>query len=716
MEKFTHTAQMHPIDPALAFQLGNSAFNSRKLDEAISYYQLALKAAPQVVEVYNNLATALKENSDLNTAIQIARSGLLIRNDFPPLHNTLGSCLARTKNLRAAEWHYKKALELKPEFIEATINLAYIYNKSGHQAEARRILLSAVKDNPNNIELLVTLGMTLKNRAEKQKYLHMALKISPGHLQATSHLAMILTLSGRNLEALALYENLSALYPQRPEVAANLALLLNGLGRHDEAVKAFQKASVLDPKISTTLPYFIQSMMHQCMWKDLLVVSKQYIASLTKKIESGDPVPNPPFVFAAMEIPPSLQLSIARSYSNQFLTQTGVKSPTTPGPMPFDKVRKLRVGYISPDFKSHSVATCLLPLLAAHNRKEFEWFGYFAGGSESDSITIKFNKLFCHWRDLRGLGLTAARNTIKNDSLDLLIDLAGHTKNSALDVLATQPVPIQAHYLGYGCTIGSDCIQYLITDSTHTTNHIEKACHEHLVYLPNSFMATDSTQVPSKNLDRSTENLPKNAFVFVCFNNHYKLDPTIFANWMQILKATPKSILWLLGANSSVLNNLKEAAERSGVNSERLVFAKRVSRDMHLARIRLANLALDTRIHGGGVTTLDALGAGLPVITLAGTTHPSRLGASILTAAGVPELVTQSITEYKKLAIQLANNTKLLKKLQQKVICAQRWAPLFKTDLLARNLESSYMEMIRRSQQCQEPTNIYIQADDRNSS
>lgn len=700
------------IDPSVAFQRGNMELDAGKPDAAISHYRMALAAAPEVVEIYNNLAAAHLERDELPLAIEVARSGLLTNDSFAPLHNTFANCLAKTGNAEEAEQHYEQALRLDPLLTAAAVNLAHIYSSSGRHDESRSVLLASLENSPDNVDVLVALGLTLPGKSEAETHLRRALELSPGHLAANNQLAIILLSSGRNLEALTLYRDLAALHPDQAEIQANLGLTLNGLSRHEDAVEAFRKASRLDPNLKNTLPYFIQSMMYQCAWEGLAPASQELLDSARRQVDSGTSISIPPFALAGLEATADLQLAVARSYSARCLERIEVSPARDLRAAPRQRGAKLRIGYLSPDFRTHSLATCLQPLLANHDREKFEWFGYFTGGGESDAVTSEFRNLFCHWRDLRSTGLRDAAQAIRKDHLDILVDLAGHTKQSGIEILGYQPAPVQAHYLGYGCTIGADCVQYLITDPVHTPGGIARFCHEHLVYLPDSFMATGSPEPIDRQVDRKSQGLPDTGFVFASFNNHYKLDPVIFDIWMRLLTATPGSVLWLMGGDVSVMNNLRQAAAKCGVDASRLIFAKRVSREAHLARLHLADLALDTRLHGGGVTTLDALGTGVPVVTLAGDAHPSRIGASLLSAAGLPELITHSLEDYERTASKLAGSRELLDSVGDRLALAHGSAPLFDPHRLARHLEWAYAEMARRSGQELEPADITVPVSD----
>ena len=294
------------------------------------------------------------------------------------------------------------------------------------------------------------------------------------------------------------------------------------------------------------------------------------------------------------------------------------------------------------------------------------------------------------------MDLEQSARHIHGDRLDLLVDLSGFTRHSALEILETRPAPVQAHYLGYGATLGADCVQYLVTDAVHTPPELAAHCSEAVVYLPDSFMATSRPEIAAVVPDRASQGLPEDGFVFANFNAHYKFDPETFDLWLDLLHELPRSVLWLLRGGEGAMANLRATAAARGIDAERLIFAPRASHPEHLARQSLADLSLDCRHHAGGVSTLDALWSGLPVLSRAGDNQSARTGASILAAAGLAELAVASMADYRAMALRLAHDPSALADLKAQLQANLETAPLFDTARLARHLEAAYGEMVRR--------------------
>ncbi len=333
-------------------------------------------------------------------------------------------------------------------------------------------------------------------------------------------------------------------------------------------------------------------------------------------------------------------------------------------------------------------------VLEARDR-DAQWIGYAIGEAETTDRASDLARLFDGFVDLSTLSDADAAAHIQSDGIDVLVDLAGHTRGSRLEIFARRPAAVQVHYLGYGGTVGADYIPWLITDRVHTPPSLADHCSEALAYLPHTFMAAAPVEPTSDIPNRESVGLPRDGIVFACFNAPYKLEPASFASWMRILTRVPGSALWLRGTSAEVADRLRKAAADHGVDPIRLVFADRLERSAHLARHVLADIALDSFNHTGGVTTIDALLAGVPVITIAGANQSARTGASILTALGTADLIQEGVEGYEALAIDLALNPKRLATVKSDVRERVRTSPLFDPTQLARALNTAFREMYR---------------------
>ena len=317
------------------------------------------------------------------------------------------------------------------------------------------------------------------------------------------------------------------------------------------------------------------------------------------------------------------------------------------------------------------------------------------GMDDGSSYRARIERDCDRFIDLRHLNHDEAAKRIYEDQVDILVDLKGYTGGGRLEICALRPAPIQARYLGLAGTTGADFFDYIITDRIVTPEDHARYYSENFVYLPHCYQVNDHNQVVSdRDWKKGDFGLQEGSFVFCSFNKGYKIEPVMFNSWMNIFRQVPEGVLWLQRLNETAEKNLRFEAEERGIKSERLIFSERLpTKDEYLARLRLADLALDTRIYNGHTTTSDALWAAVPVITLKGSHFASRVSASILTAIGMSELIAHSLEEYEALAVRLARNPGQLQTIRQKIVKNRLTEPLFDTPRFVRNLEKAYKEM-----------------------
>ena len=704
-------ADVLPADPELAFYLGNLLLATGRPGEAADWFRRALVRAPDVREVHNNLAAALLQAGDARAAAMAAERGLAVDDGFAPLHNTLGNALAALDQIVRAAAHYDRAYAADSGLLSAAVNRANILRDLGEHKAAETLYAEVLDRDPTLAA--AHLGLALLHQAtgpadRAEAGFRRALEMAPGNAAALKNLAILLISQSRQHQALALLRDLTALHPDLAGGHADLGQLLQTMGRHDEAVAAFRRSLALDPEDRHCLPFLMQSLMYQCDWDALPAVTADVIADIRQCLATGAKTSAPPFCLAATDAPGDLRLALARDYAARCIAAVAPLRDRFARPPARPRGAKLRVGYVSPDFRRHSVGISFRDLLAAHDRASFEWHGYALRGDLADEMTDEFARRFDTFTPLDGFTVDGAAGRIAGDGIDVLIDLAGHTRHSGIEIFALSPAPVQAHYLGYGATLGADCIPYLITDPAHTPPAMAGQCSEHLVCLPDTFMAAPRAEIADETWCRAECGLPEDRFVFACFNAHHKFDPETFAAWMRVLAAVDGSVLWCRSGTDRAMENLRRAAISAGVDPARLVFAGHLTHASHLARHRLADLALDTRHHAGGVTTLDALWAGVPVLTIAGETQPSRTGASILTAAGLPDLIAASLADYEAEALRLATDPTALASLREKLQATRATCALFDQPRLARHLESAYTTMWRRHADGLPPESFHV--------
>jgi predicted O-linked N-acetylglucosamine transferase (SPINDLY family) len=697
-------------DPETAFHLGNLLQAEGRDAEAAAEYTRAAAKAPTVPEVHNNLAAVLVALGRHDEAVASAERALKFRADFAQAHNTLGNALAGRGDFTAAAAAYGRALDCDPRFRAARVNRAQMLVELGEAVDARAELDTLLADQPHDATVLNALGLAeqrLGRHTAAVAIFDRALAVNPRYLQALNNKATSEMALGRHEDALALYRQALDLAPDSADTSVNVGHALQSLGRHAEAASAFRRALALDPRREAVLPYLIHALLHVCQWDDVEALIERMLKSLADRLAAGRPISASPFGLAGTPASAALRLASARALSAEVARSVAGLVRAAPHASAKPPGGKLRIGYVSPDFREHSLALVFGGLLAAHDRAAFAWYGYSVSPRPALSFA-SYEATFDGFADLGQVPLEDAAARIRADGIDILIDLAGHTRDARLELFVLKPAPVQAHYLGYGSTLGADFIPYLLTDPVHTPPALEAACSEALVFLPETFMAAPPVPIADRRFSRAECGLPDDAFVFADFNAHYKLDPRMFGCWMRLLAEVPASVLWLRDGTAIANGNLRAAAARHGIAPARLVFAPRLPRADHLARHRLADLGLDTLHHTGGVTTVDALWAGVPVITIAGATHSSRTGASLLAAVGLPELIVGDLDAYTALALRFARDREWRAAIADKLARQRSTAPLFDIGRLARDLETAYRMMWERYRRGEPPGTIRV--------
>jgi predicted O-linked N-acetylglucosamine transferase (SPINDLY family) len=360
----------------------------------------------------------------------------------------------------------------------------------------------------------------------------------------------------------------------------------------------------------------------------------------------------------------------------------------------YPRRNKIILGYFSADFHDHATSYLMAELFELHDKQRFELVAFSFGPIANDAMRQRLIGAFDHFYEVGSMSDIEIAKLSRELSIDIAIDLKGFTKNSRTGIFSCRAAPIQVNYLGYPGSMGSKYIDYLIADKSLIPDQSQQFFSEKIVYLPNSYQANDTKRlISNEQFTREEFGLPENDFVFCCFNNNYKILPTTFCGWMNILNSVPRSVLWLLKDNPWAVENLKKEAEKCGVSQERLVFAERISLPDHLARHRQADLFLDTFPCNAHTTASDALWGGLPVLTRQGQSFASRVAASLLNAVGLPELITATQSEYEALAINLATNAQKLADIKQNLTNNRLSTSLFDTQSFINGLEVAYRKM-----------------------
>ena len=366
--------------------------------------------------------------------------------------------------------------------------------------------------------------------------------------------------------------------------------------------------------------------------------------------------------------------------------------------------------YLSADFREHPVSLLIAGMLERHERSRFDVTAISLGPDDSSDIRRRLTNSVEHFIDAMAFSDEQIASVVRSSEVDILVDLMGFTGTARTGVLCRRPAPVQVNYLGYAGTMGAPYIDYILADQVIIPEEKRTCYSEKVVYLPNSYMANDSAREISERPPRRSEcGLPETGFVFCSFNNSYKITPEIFDVWMRLLREIDGSVLWLSETNKTAARNLGRQAQSLGINPARLIFAPRLPlNEDHLARLELADLFLDTLPYNAHTTAVDALWAGVPLLTRPGETFAGRVAASLLNAVGLPELITTSPEDYQRTAIDLANEPAKLKAIREKLARNRLSMPLFNTELFTRHIEAAYTVIYQRHRVGLAPDHIVV--------
>jgi protein O-GlcNAc transferase len=531
------------------------------------------------------------------------------------------------------------------------------------------------------------------------------LRRRPGDSEIVGALARIRATQQRWPEALEQYEKASRLAPGDPSFHFQRALALNALGRRDETINALRTVCELDRKFPRALSLLVQMSVEACDWRDF----DQLVADLTAMArQPGTGVD--PFLLLQLCDDPDLHLACARNFVQDTLAlyrpvhrgQKFAHAPTA-------AESKIRVGYLSGDFRNHPTTHLINELIECHDRNRFEIVGVSTGPDDESPYRDRIVKAFDRFIDTIDWPISEFATKLAGLKLDILVDLSGHTKFGQLAFLAGHPVPVQVGFLGYPGSTGASFIDYSIVDDFVVPAESAKYFSEQLVHLPGCYQVNARHRPAAPNTPtRAESGLPPDGFVFCSFNTASRILPGMFDVWMRLLIAVPGSVLWMLEQSPEAIERLRREAEARAVSAERLVFAPKLALAVHLARLPLADLILDTFPYNGHTNTSDAMRMGVPVVTCAGRSFGARVAGSIMSAHGVPELVTSAIEEYEALALSLARDSNRRDAVRERIRLNRTQSTLFDTPRFCAQLESAYLAMYETWRAGEHPRSIAV--------
>lgn len=674
---------------------GKALVSAGKPDEAIAAYRKVLRSWPGNAEVHFLLGNIFQKRGDWNEAMVHYREALALQPDYVEACNNLGTVLQELGNLEEAMACYRKVLMFQPSYAQALNNLGAAWQKLGNLEEAMACYRKALALTPASAEVNSNLAIVLHGMGRLDEAVvcyRKTLALKPDFAEAYNDLANVLREQGHWEEAIACYRKALTLAPNLAQAHNNLGLMFNEQHRLDEALASYRRALQCSPHFHRAQINLLHILQYRCEWESLAVGAEE----VRRAVREGPPTEEnkiPPFSFLALPgtTPAEQKICAIKWVQSEYAAQCSRRME-----MGFVFRRKarprLRIGYLSTDFRNHPVAHLMAEVFELHDRARFEITAYSYGPDDGSAVRKRLETGFDHFVDVRNLSDQDAATRIYRDGIDILVDLTGHTHGTRSGMLALRPAPIQVSYIGYLGTMGADFIDYIIADPFLIPPEDQQHYTEKVAYLP-SYQANDRQCAIAETPSRMACGLPDQGFVFCCFNQSYKILPEVFDVWMRLLTAVPGSVLWLYAPEQEAERNLRREAAARSVAPERLIFAETLPLEQHLARLKCADLFLDTLPYNAGTTASNALWAGLPVVTCAGKTFSSRMAGSLLTALGVPELITYNLTDYYMLALALASDRSRCEAIRAKIGASRDSAPLFDSSLFTRNLEAAYWKM-----------------------
>jgi protein O-GlcNAc transferase len=769
LEGYGRALAIHPVYPEALLNRANAYLEMKRAKEALADYESALKLEPSHPILWNNRGNALSELGRDSDAIASFEKAIALEPSYADAIENRADALARTNREADALQAYGRVLMMEPGNAGALHKRARLLAAMKRTEEALAAFGQVLAMQPSDIAAMLGQGVVL---TELQRYkealavFDAVLAIEPGNPDALSNRAHALIAMKRFGDALAecekalrfddahkaaLHNRASALCglrrfgqalaafdralaaadsaeswngrgtaelglkniagalndfgkalardPGHLEARVNRSAALSKAKRYDEAAADSERALAQKPGHAPAMRELIHAKLSCCDWQQTAQTRALAEAMIAKGLRAAHP-----FDLLAISDSEKLSLALARLHAKE-------EYPPQPALWRGEDYGhgRIRVGYLSTDFRMHAVGFLIAGALEHHDKTRFETYGFSIGADENSPMRKRIVSAFDRFSDLRAATDFEAASLMRQAEIDILVDLNAYTGDNRSAIMAYRPAPVQANYLGYPGTMGAPYIDYIVADRVAIPEEARAHYSESVVYLPHCYQANDNKRLVSDRVfSRAQFGLPEAGFVFCSLSSSYKFSPAMFDVWMRLLSQTENSVLWLLEDNAAATANLRREAESRGIAASRIVFAPHVPPDEHLARQRLADVFLDTLPYNAHTTASDALWMGLPVITCMGTAFPGRVAASILLAAGLPELVTQSLAQYEALALRFARDPQALTAMRAKIAGLKGHCALFDTARFTRHLEAAYEEMMARHRRAERPASFAV--------
>jgi predicted O-linked N-acetylglucosamine transferase (SPINDLY family) len=659
-----------------------------QLEQAVQSHERAIQLKPAYAEALNNLATALREAGRLDEALAACDRALAIKPDFAQALNSRAATLSQAGRHAAALIDVERALALAPRLATAHFNHGVILGDLGQHGLSLTAYQHCVELDPRNATAWNNLGYALQSLYRDEEALRcfaQALALEPDNVEVLINQGTSLHELRRLPEAARSLERATQLAPRNTGAWTNLGITLADAAQWDGAKLAFEQVCTLEPAHPYAQGNRFNAAIRTCDWAHV----DTWRADMEAAVLAGQLAATPFQFLAASDNGPALQ-QCAQLHAQHELQP---HPPLWTGES--YQHERVRVAYLSADFHDHATGHLMAEVFEKHDRERFDVSAWSFGPVTGDAMQQRLRAAFAQFHEVQTCSDAEIARRLRAAEIDILVDLKGYTKGNRVGILAHRPAPVQVNYLGYPGTLGIPGLaDWIIADAhvippSHESFYTEKVARLADCYQPNCLVRDMAAATPS----REAMGLPPQGFVFCSFNNNYKITPAVFSVWMRLLQQVEGSVLWLLQDQAEVALRLRDAAQAQGVKPERIVFAPRVPQSEHLARHARADLFLDTLPYNAHTTASDALWTGLPLLTCSGNSFASRVGGSVLRAAGLAELVTDSLPAYEAKALQLARQPDTLAAMRRSLEEGRATTPLFDSTRYTRQLEAAFLQM-----------------------
>ena len=642
------------------------------------------EALARAIEYYNN--------KDFNGASQICHKIVVAEEDNHDAWHFLAVIEYEQGNFDTARPYIDKALAISKEVDQYHVTRGLILINLDCLEEALQEFRTARHLDKNQVSLL--LNLIEKYLAEQHFYKVIGLYetiLIENSLPATAlnNLAVSYHSVGNTDAAISLYEQIIKDSPAFITAYENLIHIYQKADRIDDLLRVCRLGLGAEPDNANFLATMEYAKRFECNWREPDNLTDDQLDTLAR----GDGLVAP---FMLMSFPSSSNLQQQMCAKKKALHESVSADKVFVHSRPTQTGQRLKIAYISGDYREHVCARCIAGILELHDRGKFEVFAYSTNEADGSDIRKRVIAACDHFIDVsQNYSDQQLAEKISNDEIDILINLSGYTHFTRDTAISMKPAPIQVNYMGYPGTMGADYMDYIIVDCVVVPVEEKEFFTEQLVTLPDSYLINST--LPQRicgDITRQDYCLPEEGFVFCCFNSTYKITAELFDIWCGFLNKIPASVLWLPHSSDKVRANLEKEAAQRGIAINRLIYADFTeSYTAHLAKYQLADLFLDTMPYNAHATAIDALWGGCPIVTCTGRTFSSRVASSLLTSIGLTELITTSASDYEKLVLRLASNPDQLSQIRGKLEKNRHSFPLFDSLKYVKHLESAYREM-----------------------